>query len=67
MSKASRYKVARQEPVYDITFPTEPIGGDNPHHRCVYCKISVPAINGDVAAHAPDCEWRLARNYSRAD
>ena len=65
--KASRYKAARQEPVYDFTFPTEPIGGGNPYRRCVSCKISVPAINGDIAAHAPDCEWRQARDLSRAD
>lgn len=41
-------------------YKTEPIGGDNPYHRCVYCKRSEPEINGQLNKHKPDCQYRLS-------
>jgi len=39
-------------------YPTEPIGGGNPYHRCVCCKRSVPEINGQPDRHAAWCDYR---------
>jgi hypothetical protein len=39
-------------------FPTEPIGGGNPYHRCACCKRSVPEINCQLLGHTRDCAWR---------
>ena len=44
---------------YDNDYPTEPIGGGNPYHRCHYCKVPVPQINGNVRNHKEDCVYRL--------
>jgi len=46
---------------YFTDYPTEPIGGGNPYSRCVYCKISVPQINGDLEKHDYDCQYRIAK------
>ena len=43
---------------YYADYPTEPIGGGNPYHRCVYCKVSEPAINGELENHLEHCEYR---------
>lgn len=40
-------------------FPTEPIGGGNPYHRCACCRRSVPEINYTLEGHLKDCAWRL--------
>ena len=44
------------EKFYD-DFPTEPIGGGNPYHRCKYCKLSVPEINYRLNGHRKNCEY----------
>lgn len=38
-------------------FPTVPIGGGNPYHKCAYCGRSVPEINGDLDKHGSGCSW----------
>jgi len=48
---------------YDTCFDTEPIGGGNPYHRCIYCKISVPQINGNLKNHAKDCLYRIKKEF----
>lgn len=42
-------------------FPTVPIGGGDPYHKCASCGLSVPAINGDLDKHLPDCSWANAK------
>jgi len=43
---------------YYTEYPTEPIGGGNPYHKCSKCGKSVPGINGRLAGHEEWCEWR---------
>ena len=43
---------------YYTDYEKEPIGGMNPYYRCVHCKHSEPAINGDLKSHATWCEYR---------
>jgi hypothetical protein len=47
-----------KESHYDDDYPKEPIGGDNPYYRCVYCKKSDPEINGELKNHSINCEYR---------
>lgn len=47
--------------VFHFDFPTVPIGGGNPYHKCASCGLSVPAINGDLDKHRPDCSWANAK------
>lgn len=47
---------------YYFDFPTEPIGGENPYYRCVYCKRSVPEINGDLKKHSEFCKYRIEKD-----
>ena len=47
--------------VYYSDYPSEPIGGDNPYYRCVYCKRSDPEINGTLEKHSKNCEYRLEK------
>ena len=44
---------------YYNDFPTIPIGGSNPYHKCLYCGRSVPEINGRLERHADWCEYRI--------
>jgi hypothetical protein len=43
---------------YDTGYPKERIGGRNPYHRCAYCKVSDPQINGELENHADWCEYK---------
>ena len=45
-------------------YPTEPIGGGNPYHRCKLCAKSVPAINGRIEGHLKDCAYRLFKEQN---
>lgn len=47
-----------EETFYD-DFETEPIGGDNPYHRCTGCGRSVPEINYTLKGHSPNCPYRI--------
>lgn len=42
-------------------YPSEPIGGGNPYHRCSRCKRSAPEINNRLDGHLPDCSWLKER------
>jgi|694.fasta_scaffold114099_3 hypothetical protein len=44
-----------------LDYTTEPIGGGNPYYRCIYCKRSVPQINGDLNGHSDDCDYRVKK------
>lgn len=44
---------------YDHDYPTKPMGGGNPYYCCAYCGKTDPQINGDIKAHASDCQYRL--------
>ncbi len=46
---------------YHNDYPHEPIGGDNPYHRCAHCKVSDPQINGRLEGHAPGCPYRIEK------
>jgi hypothetical protein len=46
---------------YYTDYPKEPIGGGNPYHRCAYCHVSVPEINGDLEGHREWCEYRKGK------
>jgi hypothetical protein len=43
---------------YDSGYPTEPVGGDNPYYRCIYCKRTDPQINGEINNHLIGCQYR---------
>ena len=38
-------------------YPSEPIGGGNPYHRCSSCGRSAPEINGRLSGHYDNCQW----------
>ena len=42
-------------------YPSEPIGGNNPYHRCADCKRSAPEINGKLERYgwAHKKFWRV--------
>lgn len=46
---------------YFHDYPTEPIGGGNPYHRCIYCHVSDPQINGKLENHYNFCKYRLRK------
>ena len=48
-------------------FDTEPIGGDNPYHRCVHCGLSVPEINYRLEGHSEGCEYRIKKEKENND
>lgn len=50
-----------------LDYPSEPIGGGNPYHRCVHCKRSTPEINGELAGHEAWCEYRLKHETTAVD
>jgi hypothetical protein len=50
---------------YHDDYPTEPIGGGNPYYRCVFCKLSVPQINGDLNGHDMMCQYRQEKEKYR--
>ena len=47
-----------------LDYPSKPIGGGNPYHRCVHCKRSAPEINGSLAGHETWCEYRIKQESS---
>lgn len=46
---------------YAHHYENEPIGGGNPYYCCSSCGISDPQINGSLAGHAEDCEWKNSK------
>lgn len=46
---------------YYTDYPTEPISDDNPYWRCVYCKVSMPEINGRLDRHGDWCAYRIIK------
>lgn len=53
--------------VYDHSYPSVPIGGDNPYYCCQYCGKSDPEINGLISNHSPLCAWRIRKEEEHAD
>lgn len=49
------------QPIWFYDFETEPIGGENPYHRCAHCGRSVPEINYRLDGHYSGCAYRQAK------
>lgn len=54
----NKVQIANIHKLHFSDFQVEPIGGDNPYYKCVYCSISVPQINGDLLNHSEHCSYR---------
>jgi hypothetical protein len=53
------YKTAPYQEAFDIGYPQENLEGQMYVYRCKFCKRLTTEINGVVANHAADCEYRL--------
>ena len=63
-SEGAYYNTAPYQDAFDIEYPQENLEGEMYKYRCKFCKILTTEINGRLANHASDCEYRLSRTAS---
>lgn len=51
----------KTEEKYYTDYPTIKIGGGNPYHKCAFCDVSEPEINGSLTKHRSWCAYRIEK------